>query len=181
MSLLQFLKNLLSDPSPSNAEKFTYVKQILSPLGGEIQRPKDWHYKECHQGSMLCWTISREDTQATAKPYQVGTRIQVFTGIEKGTGKTAKAFMLGILERQAAAGKVVRRIPQVDQGLFTRIGMEIIEGPYRVLYSLFWASSGGDFAVSTVSGTPTEEWEKYRPVFDTMSDFQLLSGDQTSN
>jgi hypothetical protein len=63
---------------------------------------------------------------------------------------------------------------EVDQGLFTRICLETEEGPYRILYSPFWGSSGMDLAVVSIAGTTKELWETYAPIFDRMSAFELI-------
>jgi hypothetical protein len=52
--------------------------------------------------------------------------------------------------------------------------LEIEEGPYRVLYSLFWGADGLDVAVVSVVGAPKEEWQRYQPIFEHMAAFEVI-------
>lgn len=150
------------------------VQQILEPTGGKILRPKCWFYTEGHRGPTYMWTISREDTSGN-RSYTTGVRIQTFTGVKDGTGKTAKEFILDFAEaKKKEAGKVLKTCEAADQGLFTRMCLETEEGPYHILYSLFWGSNNLDVAVITISGTAKELWEIYAPAFDKMSELELI-------
>ena len=150
-----------------------FVVQILEPTGGKIERPDDWFYAEAHRGSVYMWTLSREDT-AGNRPYTTGVRIQAFTGVKQGTGKTAKEFVLEFAHAKRREGKTISSCPEVDQGLFTRMCLETEEGPDRILYSLFWGSSGLDIAVISISGTTKELWPIYSSTFNRMSTFELI-------
>ena len=61
-----------------------------------------------------------------------------------------------------------------DQGLFTRIALETEEGPYHILYSLFWGNNNLDIAVTTVAGTTKDRWEIFAPTFDKIRSFELI-------
>jgi hypothetical protein len=136
--------------------------------------PKDWFYREAHHGRVYMWTLTREDTSGN-RPYTTGVRIQTFVGVQGGTGKTAKQFILDFVSaRKKAAARVIKTCSENDQGLFTRVCLETEEGPYHVLYSLFWGSSGMDVAVVFIAGTTKELWEMYAPTFDKMSVFELI-------
>jgi hypothetical protein len=151
-----------------------FVTQVLEPTGGKIPRPKDWFYAEGHHGAAYVWTLSREDTTG-GKPYTTGVRIQTLTGIKEGTGKTAKQFILDFLDaKKKEAAKVIKACKEQDQGLFTRICLETEEGPYHILYSLFWGANGMDLAVVSIAGTTKELWETYAPTFDKMNAFELI-------
>lgn len=150
------------------------VSQMLEPTGGKIQRPKNWFYAEGHRGPTYMWTISREDTSAGG-PYETGVRIQVFTGVLAGTGKTAEQFILDFVAgKKAQVERVIGTRDAHDQGLFTRIGLETEEGPHRILYSLFWGNRGLDIAVVSIAGTTKELWPKYAATFDVMAAFDLI-------
>lgn len=85
-----------------------FVSQVLEPTGGKIQRPKNWFYVEEHHGPVFMWTISREEA-ADNKLYTTGVRIQTFTNVKDGTGKTAKQFILDFLEaKKKEAAKVIK-------------------------------------------------------------------------
>ena len=150
-----------------------FVTQVLEPTGGKIERPKDWFYAEGHHGPVYMWTLSREDTSGN-RPYTTGVRIQVFSGVKQRAGKTAKEFVLEFANAKKKEGKVVRSCREVDQGLFTRMCLETEEGPYHILYSLFWGSKGMDMAVISIAGTTKELWQTYSPTFDRMGSFEII-------
>jgi hypothetical protein len=151
-----------------------FVTQLLEPTGGKISRPKDWFYREAHRGPVYMWTISREDTSGN-RPYTTGVRIQTFVGVKGGTGKTAKQFILDFMAaKKNEAAKVVKTCGEEDQELFTRVCLETEEGPHRILYSLYWGSSGLDVAVVSIAGTTKELWVTYVPTFDKMAAFELI-------
>ncbi len=151
-----------------------FVTQILEPTGGKISRPKEWFYREGHRSHVYMWTISRENT-AGNKRYRTGIRIQAFAGIKEVTGKTAKQFVMDFAaSKQKEATKVIQRCEEEDQGIFTRICLETKEGPYRILYSMFWASGSTDMAVISIAGTTEELWPTYAPTFEKMREFELI-------
>ena len=150
-----------------------FVVQVLEPTGGKIERPSEWFYAEAHGGPVYRWTLSREDTSGN-RPYTTGVKIQAFTGVKQGTGKTAKEFALEFAEAKKKESKVIRSCPEVNQGLFTRTCLETEEGPHRILYSLFWGSNGLDIAVISIAGTTKELWQTYSSTFDRMSSFELI-------
>ncbi len=150
-----------------------YVTQIFEPTGGKISRPKDWFYSESHNSRAYRWTISREDASG-GRPYTTGVRIQTFVGVKDGTGKTAKQFILDFAAAKAKQATVINSCPESNQGLFSRICLETEEGPYHILYSMFWVTSGMDVAIVSIAGTTKELWETYLPTFNVMSDFELI-------
>jgi hypothetical protein len=160
--------------APADAPETEFVSQILEPTGGKIQRPKGWFYAEGHRGPTYTWTISREDTSGGGT-YTTGVRIQVFTGVVGGTGKTAEQFVFDfVAAKKDQAERLIGTRDAHDQGLFTRIGLETEEGPHRILYSLFWGNSGLDIAVVSIAGTTKELWPTYAPTFDIMAAFDLI-------
>jgi hypothetical protein len=58
--------------------------------------------------------------------------------------------------------------------LFTRVCLEAEEGPYRILYSLFWGSHNMDVAVVSTAGTTKDNWATYVSVFDRMIAFEVI-------
>lgn len=160
---------VLAEPAPS-----TFVTQILEPTGGQIVRPKDWYYAERHRGPVYDWVISREDTKGGG-PYTTGVRIQTFTGVKGGTGKSAKEFIFGFIEgKKKEATKVIDTCKPKEQYLFTRVCLETEEGPYHILYSLFWGTKDLDVAVVSIAGTTKELWDTYEPTFTRMGEFELI-------
>jgi hypothetical protein len=149
-----------------------FVLQMLEPTGGKIVCPKDWFYAERHGGPSYTWIISKEDVEKG--PYDTGVRIQTIVGVEKGTGKTPKQFVMDFIEKKRKEAKqIFDECEPEDQGLFTRVCLQTEEGPYRILYSAFWAN-GSDIVVVSTAGTKTEEWGKYSEIFDQMSNFELI-------
>jgi TonB family protein len=151
-----------------------FVTQVLEPTGGSIPRPKAWFYAEGHGGPTYLWTLSREDTSG-GQGYTTGVRIQVFTGVKEGTGKSARQFMVDFLEaKKQEATKVIKSCDAEDQGLFTRMCLETEEGPDHILYSVFWGSRDLDLAAVVIAGTTTELWSTYAPAFDRMHALELI-------
>jgi hypothetical protein len=149
-----------------------FVPQILEPTGGKIVRPKDWFYAERHGGPSYTWIISKEDVDKG--PYDTGVRIQTLMGVEEGTGKSPKQFVMDfIAKKKKEAKQIFNECEPKDQGLFTRVCLQTEEGAYRILYSAFWAN-GSDIVVVSTAGTKTEEWSKYSEIFDQMSNFELI-------
>ena len=157
----------------ANAADVEYVKQLLEPLGGKIDRPKEWHYTEGHKSQSWLWTISRENAEGGA-PYDVGVRIQAALHVQKITGKSPRQFILDLkAQKSKAADKVITECGEANQGLFSRVCLETEEGRFHVLYSLFWGN-GMDVIVITTSGAPKEEWQQYENVFNHMAAFELI-------
>ena len=160
--------------SPENNVPDGYKIQMLEPLGGKILRPENWYYQEQHGGPRYTWTISKEDS--SKGPYETGLKIQLFSGIEKGTGKTAKEFCNSFLESKASSTEVITRFPETKQGMFTRKGVEVEEKigskNFHIIYSVFWM--GSDIAVISIAGAPQELWEEYKDNFERMSSFELI-------
>lgn len=150
-----------------------FVTQELNPTGGEIERPKDWHYKEGHRESTFMWTLAKENQDDGT--YTTGVRIQMFAGVTKATSLTPKEFVEQFVEkkRKTEGVQVVEMCDPQDEGKFKRICLEIVEGPYHILYSLFW-SNDMDMVAITIAGTSKELWHVYAPTFDRMNKFKLI-------
>jgi hypothetical protein len=152
-----------------------YVEQILEPLGGKISKPKAWHYSEGHAGGKFMWTISEQDISGGGS-YDTGVRIQAFFKVKENTGKSAKEFLHGFIEsKKNGEAKVLSTCPEKEQGMFTRTCLEVEEGKFRILYSIFWTEEDGlDAGVVMISGAPKEQWARYASTFNRMAEFQLL-------
>lgn len=163
-----------------------FVLQIMEPTGGKILRPKGWVYNEAHRESSWMWTISKEDTHGGKVSYDTGVRIQAFMGVLEGTGKNPEQFMKDFVsKKREAADKIHKDCDPVDQGLFTRTCIEVTEGDYRILYSVFWGNNI-DIAVVSIAGAKISDWEANSKFFDAMSAFELIdmkrfSGDSKSD
>jgi hypothetical protein len=153
-----------------------FVEQTLEPSIGKINKPHGWFYShqftEENGGMRLMWTLSKERFRDGS--YDTGFRIQMFLGIRKATGKTAKQF---IEEFIAAKRKEAKEMPRncgpTKQGEFTRLCLETEEGKYHILYSFLW-QEGGDTAVIAIAGAKKSEWQKYTATFDQMNGFSLI-------
>lgn len=150
-----------------------YNIQVLEPTGGKVKIPKGWFYNESHSGPVYRWTLSKENV-AGGKPYQTGMNIQLFSNVKKNTKKTAKAFINDFFASKRNGSKVLSSCNEQNQGLFTRICLETIEGEYHIQYSGFWGTDDLDLAVVTVSGAPIDMWNQYGAVFSTMNEFVLI-------
>lgn len=157
----------------SKTDTIEYTTQVLEPTGGKIEIPKGWFYKEYHGGPVLRWTISKENSTKD-NSYQTGMNIQLFADIKKQTKKSPKEFVIGLLNSKRKNSQVLSTCSEQDQGLFKRVCLETIEGPYRIQYSGFWGSNDIDLAIVTVSGAPVEQWERNSAIFQRMSSFELI-------
>jgi hypothetical protein len=161
----------IDDPGPGKAPT-EFVTQVLEPTGGKILRPKDWFYTESQNGPSYMWTLSREDSSKA--PYTTGIRIQMISGVKKGTGKSPKKFILDyVAAKKKEAAKVVSACGETKQGMFTRVCLETEEGPYHILYSLFWTNQI-DWVVVVTAGTRKDIWETYSPTFQKIGAFELI-------
>jgi hypothetical protein len=163
------------------AEDILMELQVLEPIGGRIKKPKDWFYTESHRSSnSFLWTISKE--KPVNGGYDTGVRIQLFTGIKKGTGKSPEKFLFSFKEsKKEAANKVLKDCPVKEQGLFSVICLETIETIpyngvnklYHILYSLFW-NDEMDMVILSIAGTPQHEWDNYQNIFNEMRGFKII-------
>jgi hypothetical protein len=173
LNWLAAAKRRLLGESLSVSEPTDFVTQILEPTGGKILRPRNWFYSEGHRGPTLMWTISREDSRNGA-PYITGVRIQVFRGLKAGAGKTAEQFIRDFSATKSSQSKVIETFPEVDQGLFRRIGIQTEEGANRIIYSLFWGKNDLDIAAISIAGTSKELWDVYSSTFQAMGEFEII-------
>lgn len=151
-----------------------FVMQVMEPTGGKILRPKGWFYNEGHHESAWMWTISKEDTHDGEDPYDTGVRIQTFIKVQEETGQSPELFVKEfVAEKRKAADKVHKHCDEIDQGMFTRMCLEVTEGDYRILYSVFWGN-GIDMAVISIAGAKTADWKANSKFFDAMSAFELI-------
>ena len=151
-----------------------FVEQVLEPTGGKLLRPKDWFFRESHRETAFMWTVSKEDTKDGSASYETGVRIQVFPKVLERTTLTAEEQARKFLaEKKKAAAKIHREFPLQEQDLFSRLGLESEEGKYHIMYSIFW-SNKLDMLVVSISGTPSEEWDKYAETFNTMGAITLI-------
>ena len=159
----------------AKATTVEYVEQVLEPLGGKISKPKGWHYQEGHSGGKFMWTITEQDISGGGS-YDTGVRIQAFFKVKENTGKSAKEFLHGFIEsKKKGEAKVLSTCPDKEQGMFTRTCLEVEEGKFRILYSVFWTEEDGlDAGVVMISGAPKEQWSRYASTFNRMAEFQLL-------
>lgn len=161
----------IQDLGPGEAPT-EFVTQILEPTGGKLLRPKDWFYTESHNETSYTWIISRED--ASKARYTTGIRIQMIVGVKKGTGKTPKKFVSDyVAQKKKEATKVMNTCGETKQDMFTRICLETEEGPYHILYSLFW-NNKVDWVIATTAGTRKDLWDTYDPTFQKIGRFEPI-------
>jgi hypothetical protein len=165
-----------NDPIPDG-----FVMQVLEPTGGKILRPQGWFYNEGHRAHSWMWTISKEDTHWGKESYDTGVRIQAFVGVLAGTGKSPEVFVKEfIVQRGQVADQVHRDCEAVNQGQFTRMCLEVTEGDYRILYSVFWDNSI-DIAIISIAGSRVAEWDMNSVFFNMMSTFEFIDMERFSS
>lgn len=170
IALLVLAASAVAENAPTD-----FVMQILEPTGGKISRPKNWYYSERHRGPIYDWVISGEDTKGGVAPYTTGVRIQTFTGVKEGTGKSAKQFIQDfIAKKKKEATKVIETCEPKEQDLFTRVCLETEEGTHHILYSLFWGTNDLDIAIVLIAGTTKDLWKTYEATFNKMGEFELI-------
>jgi hypothetical protein len=157
------------------------VMQIMEPTGGKILRPIGWFYNEGHREKSWMWTISKEDTNGGKNSYDTGVRIQAFTGVKEGTGKSPEIFLKEFISKiRKNADEVHKDCDAVNQGLFTRTCIEVTEGEYQILYSVFWDNSI-DIAVISIAGAKLDDWDSNSRFFNMMSAFELIDMERFSD
>ena len=149
-----------------------FVRQTLEPLGGSIVRPTDWHYSLENQRPAITWICSKEDRADGT--YDTGLKIQLLIDVEKVTGRTAREFVEFYLAEKQKAGQVHHVFPPVEDGLFIRSGIETTEGDYRIRYSLYYLTGGGDIVAFVTMGAKTSDWDEVLPTFEEMGNIRLL-------
>jgi len=151
-----------------------YELQKLDTTQGKIAKPKGWFYSHSADKFSLTWTLAKEDPKAG--PYQTGFRIQFVPDATKAAKVPPDAFVERYIAQKQQTVDVKRQCPAVKVGQFMRRCLETIEGPHRILYSLFW-SRELDALVVTIFGAPSGEWEQARHIADQMNEFELLGED----
>ncbi|MGK0184499.1 MAG: hypothetical protein ACI9R3_000271 [Verrucomicrobiales bacterium] len=170
LSLFLFISALHAEEEIPNG----FVVQTLEPTFGKILRPEAWFYHSGFGNTSLLWTISKEDTRGGNAGYETGVRIQAFAGVKEGTAKSPEAFAKNFLEeKKRSASEIHKACDQENQGVFTRSCIEVTDGDYRILYSLFWANSL-DIAVISIAGTKAADWDEHAETFKTMSKFEMV-------
>jgi len=156
-----------------------FVLQRLEETDGQIAKPKDWFFLRRGTPTGWIWILSKEDP--SLGPFQTGMFIQVFVGVEKGTGGSREAFVQKTLESKRSAAQLLNACPKVDQGVFYRECVEVIEslqrpeksGTYRSRYSGFWGKEM-DIVVFSMFSAPRDAWEEAEPIAVVMSSFMLF-------
>ena len=156
-----------------------FVLQRLEETDGQIAKPKDWFYLRRGTPTGWVWILSKEDPELG--PFQTGMLIQVLVGVEKGTGGTREAFAQKVLASKRSSAQVVGGCPKVDQGMFFRECVEVIEsvqrpeksGIYRTRYSSFWGKEM-DIVVFSTFSAPNDAWAEAGPIADVMANFVLI-------
>jgi hypothetical protein len=149
-----------------------YELQKLDTTEGSIAKPKGWYYSHFGKNKSLHWIVAKEDPKAG--PYKTGLRIQFVPEATRATGGIPpRQFVERFIAQKRQSAEVKRTCPPADTGGFMRRCLETVEGPYRILYSLFW-SDEKDAIVVTVFGAPTGEWEQAHRIAERMNEFELI-------
>lgn len=147
--------------------------QVLEPTGGRILRPEGWFYNEGHGKKSWMWTITREDP-GLGGSYDTGVRIQAIVDVEGRSGKSPEVLVREYITQKSKVADIVHKTCEAeDQGMFSRICIEVTEGEYRILYSALWGNDM-DIAVFTTAGSKVAEWDENVKFFDEMSAFELI-------
>ncbi len=160
-------------------EPTVFVKQILEPTGGEVDKPDGWFYAERHRAAnSLNWVISKEDPNGI---YETGLSIQFMVGVEQGTGSKPEEFVKENMRQIVKSSVVMNYCGSSVVGDFTRSCLTVsqvqmrdgVPVDYIVQYSFLWDNDKDSVAI-TVAGTPSKEWHKYSSIFDRMTKIKLI-------
>jgi hypothetical protein len=152
-----------------------YELQKLDTTEGRIAKPKGWHYVHRADKFSLHWVLSKEDTQL-GSGYRTGMRIQFTPAATQATKMRPGQFIERFIAQKQQAVEVKRACPAATVGQFQRRCLETVEGPYRILYSLFWSDELDAIVISTF-GAPAGEWAEASRIADRMNEFELLGED----
>ncbi len=156
-----------------------FVTQVLEPLGGKIQKPKDWFYRERHGGPSYIWILSKEDVDLG--PYVTGVKIQFIGGIKEGTGESPEQFMRDFMAQKKSQVQVLSECKAQAQDFFIRACIQTIEPApvlgddinFRIQYSIYW-NNDMDMALLMIQGTREDLWNEHLATFNTMQDFEMI-------
>lgn len=152
-----------------------YVVQKLEPVGGQIARPKDWHFQARTIQNGWVWTISAEDPTTR---YDTGWRGQVLMGVAKATNRSVREYALKFLQdKKGSVNQVVRECPLTETSVYSLGCIEVVEGRHRILYTVFWGAHDFDMVFISMFGAPESEWQTAKSKADVMSSFILMSSD----
>jgi len=151
-----------------------YELQKLDTTEGSIAKPKGWFYSHSADKFSLTWVLAKEDPRAGR--YQTGLRIQFVPNATAAGKVPPDQFVENFIAQKQRTAEVKRACPAAKLGQFMRRCLETIEGPHRILYSLFW-SHELDALVVTIFGAPVADWETARHIADRMNEFELLGAD----
>jgi len=177
--LTTILISCTSTAEKINSSKTVFVKQILEPTGGEVQKPKGWFYAERHRAAnSLNWIISKGDPNGG---YETGLSIQFMMGVEQGTGLTPEEFVKTNIKQIVKSSVVLDYCDKNIVGDFTRSCLTITQVQMRkgapvnftVLYSFLWNNEKDSVGI-TVAGSPSNEWHKYSNIFNKMTEIKLI-------
>ena len=151
-----------------------YVVQRLDPLGGELLRPKEWHFRTAKTSDAFVYQISKE--QPSAQPFETGLTINVVPEIAKKTKTASSDYLKRVLDQKKTQAQVVQVDPERDEGRFRRFAFTIDETltignktqPYRVSYTSY-ADDKKDLLFLFIFGSPKEHWETNQKIYDTMT------------
>jgi hypothetical protein len=178
-----FLLVFLSNYVVAKESKIKYITQILEPLGGKIEKPIDWFYKERHGGPSLIWILSEENPDLGA--YTTGVKIQAIMGFSEIAHKTPEIFINEFIQNKKENVEILNECAPQEQDFFTRVCLGTLEEItfsktttiFHIQYSLFW-NNEMDAIIIVTAGTSEELWEKYANVFDKMNQFELIDMDR---
>lgn len=148
--------------------------QVLDTTQGRIAKPKGWFYSHSADKFSLSWILAKEDPKAGR--YETGFRIQFVPNATDAAKLPLEQYVDRFIAQRQQSAEVKRLCSAQRVGQFLRRCLETIEGPHRILYSLFW-SQELDALVVTIFGAPVAEWEQARYIADRMNEFELLGAD----
>lgn len=161
-------------PGAARAEtaSLQVTTQVLEPVGGRILRPRNWVLQPAHRPEAYVWLVAPPTGAQAAVPR---VRVETVLGARREGGADAFERAQAVLKAKSGEGsRVLRRCEPKDLGLFTRACLEVDEGAERVLYTVYWETTGRNIFSVVEARALQAQWPTYAALFARMANFQVL-------
>jgi len=171
-----FISFAVTGYSEESAVPKGFKWQALEITGGRLLMPEDWHFMEAHRAmESLRWIASKEDAKTKHGAYDTGFSVNLMSGYKT----SSKALIEKLAAQISAGGQVVSDCKEQQIGNMYRICIEKIEKnqsgkEYHVMYTLMWWKDV-KLVAYTSAGTPVALWKDYQPVFNKMSEVDVIN------
>lgn len=157
-----------------------YVVQNLEPLGGEILRPENWHFRRLMNDDALAFQIAKEDI-SNGGEFETGLTINLVKDVTKKSRVSPSIYAAYFIKDKLKNAELVTRDASRRDGDFLREGILIRENktltektqPFKIGYTLY-ANDKTDLLIIMVFGTPESEWDANDEIYTIMMEQVIL-------